>query len=289
MSAFSPSRSRRSLAERVSNKKPRAPWGDGFNEDGWREIVGVCSWETCVTDEYIRLFPRLIPQGGLTPGPLLDHLQQCIIARAWQLHVSGSLPVTLRSVTPDQIVKTGQEAFDSWFDGPTWLERLVLQIRLPSRGFRSLEHSSDLLFLDGVLSESRAGPPSEIGESAMTRFASLSGIHPAYFWKSGLLSHQRETAAAWLGILKRGRAALIPLDVAEYLLSVVGEGDDGQLIVSDQAISMLLRGAISVEQIWEASCAKVAGEKPLVRPQRHISAGWAGLASAAGFLSPSPG
>lgn len=233
-------------------------WGDGFAGDTLRDFWTAREWDLCSPDEYILLFPGLVPPAGEFPGPLWRHLETCVAVRAWRLarlDAHGE-PPSLQSRVPDGADQRQQD----WFaadDAVTWLLRRVgllhpASVRLDTE--RKL-----LAFLDGVLSgiQCRRLPAWDEPSEALLAFGA--GIHPAYLWPQAAVSHARGTAAGWLGHLDRGRTALMPMIVAEYVLDALGGGPS-----SDRQLIGLV-GDANLGLLRHAARRRAAGQDPVVR------------------------
>lgn len=196
------------------------PWGDGFAHDTLRDLWTVRDWSLVSPDEYVFLFPRLIPSGGKLPPVLLDHLADCVAARAWRLsRFDGrAAPVPLRSRLPEH----GADRHRGWFADAgaltCLLRRLGLLHTAPGRvqGERRL-----LAALDLVLADVQAGRRPAWDGTSEVFLAFGAGIHPGYLWPEATANPCRGLAAGWLGHLDRGRSALMPMAVAEYLLDAL--------------------------------------------------------------------
>lgn len=57
-------------------------WGDGFAEDGWRELILVRDWTLVSSDEFVRLFPALIPADGEVAEPVRKLTLRCPVVAA---------------------------------------------------------------------------------------------------------------------------------------------------------------------------------------------------------------
>lgn len=99
--------------------------------------------------------------------------------------------------------------------------------------------------------ESIAVPPYD-EEWAMS-FAFHSGVHPAYIWPEALGSHEALTTAGWLGVVARGRPALMPREVASCLQSEFKRDSTGRLSLRNDPLSHLLGGRIDLEALVQCS------------------------------------
>lgn len=233
-------------------------WGDGFAQDSLFELWTATEWELCSPDEYVLLFPQLVPQAGEFPEPLRRHLETCVAVRASRLTTPEGKPLPLRSRVPGRDVAARRQR--DWFaddDAVTWLLRRVGLLPVAAR--RVDAERKVLTFLDGVLSDIQGLRLPPWDESSEVLLAFGAGIHPAYLWPQAAVSHARGTAAGWLGHLDRGRTALMPMEVAHYVLDALGgrPSSDRHLIglVGDENLGMLHRAARR----------RAAGQAPLVR------------------------
>ena len=233
-------------------------WGDGFAGDGLVDLWAVRDWSVCSPDEYILLFPRLVPRASEVPPALRAHLEDCVTARAWRLASLESRPTPprLRSRLPDP--ESGADRHRDWFaddDAVTCLLRRIGLLRTAPERVES--ERASLTFLDGLLSEVQENrvPAWDEGSEALLAFGA--GIHPAYLWPQATVSAARGVAAGWLGHLDRGRTALMPMVVAEYVLDALGATVDRQLagLAGGAANLDLLRRA--ARRRWTGLDAKV--------------------------------
>ena len=137
------------------------------------------------------------------------------------------------------------------------LRRLGLLHTAPGRvqGERRLLGALDLL-----LADVQAGRRPAWDEASEVLLAFGAGIHPGYLWPEATACPARGLAAGWLGHLDRGRSALMPSAVAEYLLDAFGPGaspDHGMAAISGDSadVALLLRAARR----------RLAGQNPSVR------------------------
>lgn len=180
-------------------------WGDGFSEDGVIALASVGSWDRCSPDELVFPFPRLIARDGALPAALLAHLEAAASARGLRLAAAVQ---RARADAPDRAV-------------PFW--------RRAGRSFRALRDdvARERLICDtlhAVLRDARDERQPARREGCATLVAFGAGLHPAYLWPETLGAPEHGITAAWLGHLDRGRPALMPLVVAEYVSDALGGG-----------------------------------------------------------------
>lgn len=231
-------------------------WGDGFAQDSLGEFWAVKDWSACSPDEYILLFPRLVPASGAFPDALRVHLETCVAVRSWRLARRGG-PVPLRSRVSDG---DGARRHGDWFADHRVVSRVLRGLGLlrPAPGRGDAERHL-LLFLDGLLSDlqSRRHPAWSEASEALLAFGA--GIHPAYLWPQATVSDARGVAAGWLGHLDRGRTALMPMVVADYVLDALGGAS------SDRHLVDLAGGEANLERLRAAARRRAAGHDPSVR------------------------
>ena len=236
-----------------------ALWGDGFSDDGLHDLWAVRDWDGCSSDEYILLFPRLIPRAGQVPPALRTHVETCVAVRAWRLSRLEDRGVpTFRSRLPE-LDDAGRRHAD-WFaddNAVTCLLRRVGLLRTaPERvaAERAILHG-----LDALLAELQADRVPAWDEDVGLLLAFGAGIHPAYLWPEAAAMPARGVAAGWLGHLDRGRTALMPLVVAEYVLDAFGDG------TADRQLLDLTGGSANLATLLRAARRRVAGHDPAVR------------------------
>ena len=214
-----------------TTKRGRAAtvWGDGFVDDDVWSCRGVVGWDQVSADEYVRFFPGLSERSrGIQQ--LLDYLSDCVAARVWRVrHHHGMSPnAPLKSMSLAEALDRGAEAKLDFY-APMSLARRAAARLYPAAG-----HAGDafgeqwaLALVDLVLCCLRAGQGMPFEPGTTAAFAFASGIHPSNIWPEAITSVERDSTAGWLGIVERGRAALMPADIADYLLDVI-EADAGR-------------------------------------------------------------
>lgn len=251
-------------------------WGDGFAGNTLFDLWAVRDWTLCSPDEYILLFPRLIPRCGEVPSVLRAHLASCVAVRAWRLAKLDTLSIAhpLRSHLPDP--DEGPRHYRDWFaddDAVTCLLRRLGLLRTAPK--RAQAERAILTFLDGILFDIQGERVPARDEFSEALLAFGAGIHPAYIWPQAAVSPERGAAAGWLGHLDRGRTALVPLVVAEYVLDALSHGEGS----SDRQMVGLSGGASSLAILLRAAGRRAAGHNPSI----HLSPG---VTSLSAFLAP---
>ena len=239
-------------------------WGDGFDEDGWAELARVDDWACCSPDEYLRIFPQLVPRDRVLPLVLWTHLEDCVAARAWRLRFVGEISA-LRSLDADKVETLGPQVCASWFS-----RRADVRWTLRGGGIADDDLAAELdglRFVDDMLRAVIDTTVPAFDESLATSFAFCTGIHPVYLWPEAVLAHQLHTAAAWLGHVGRGRRAYMPSDIAEYFLGVIVGEPPHELQVCDPRIAFFLDRPLAVEELWRVASMRSRGRAvPTRRP-----------------------
>jgi len=257
----------------ASTLRRRAPvagtlWGDGFAHDTLCDLWAVRDWDLCSPDEFIFLFPRIIPQAGEFPPALRAHLECCVAVRAWRLVKLDPRGATylLRSHKPDP--DEGARHHGDWFaddDAVTCLLRGVGLLRTPPERLEA--ERAMLVFLDTVLYDIQGGRLPARNEASEALLAFGAGIHPAYLWPEAAVPHARGTVAGWLGHLNRGRTALMPTVVAEYVLDAL---DCGGATIDRQLVG-LAGGSAGLGLLLRAARRRSAGHDPSIRLARDAT------------------
>lgn len=80
--------------------------------------------------------------------------------------------------------------------------------------------------LDAILVQWRGGRTVPYAEHLALTLAFHAGIHPRYVWSEALPLHELATAVGWVGMVARGRHALLPRDIAATLADTIVTGAD---------------------------------------------------------------
>lgn len=252
-----------SAAGRLDQAPPRSAmlWGDGFADDTLDDLWAVSDWDACSSDEYIFRLPRLEGRTGQLPPALRTSLEQCVATRARRAARSDPehSAASLRSRLPDSAFHVRHDG--DWFAPDdvvsTWSRRVGL-IR-PS-AHRSAIDRLLLRFLDGVLFDVQRGGVPSWDETAEVLVAFGAGFHPAFLWPPASSASAKGIVAGWLGHLDRGRSALMPAVVAEYLLDLCAVGD-----ASTDPVLALIGGGIALGRLQRMAAHRLAGYNPAVR------------------------
>lgn len=239
-------------------------WGDGFVDDGPIALASMVSWEVCSTDEYAMLFPRLMPTDGRLPAAPAAHLAACVAARSARLaRLDPVLPALCQAVGARPVSSLER----AWFTGESTFAGLLRGVGLLRTSVERVAAERRLLaFLDSLLGEIRRGLTPVWSEDREAWFAFGSGIHSAYLWPESAISPTRSLTAAWLGHLDRGRTALMPDAVADYLLDAVLD----PISEVDRLLAAMIPTREDALRLRRASEARLAGGDPAVRLGRGV-------------------
>ncbi len=234
-------------------------WGDGFANDGFGASRSVATWDDCSSDEYAMLYPRLVPSDGRVAPALLAHLEICVAVRAWRL-------TRLDPAKPALDLRSGASAdaarrHGTWFADDGAVACLLRQMGLLRTSPERLASERRILaLLDDTLNQIQRGFRPAWTEDRDAWFAFGSGIHPAYLWPESAIAPARGCTAAWLGHLDRGRTALMPEAVADYLLDAVLDGTRA----GDRSLAAMVGTAENARRLRRAATEVLAGGDPAV-------------------------
>ena len=235
-------------------------WGDGFAGDGFAASRSVTTWDDCSSDEYAMLYPRLVPFDGRVAPSLLAHLETCVAVRAWRLRRldAAASALDLRSRLPTEAV---EEMHRVWFADDGAVACVLRQMGLlRTSPERVASERRLLLLLDDALCQVQRGLVPAWTEDRDAWFAFGSGIHPAYLWPESAIAPARGCTAAWLGHLDRGRTALMPEAVADYLLDAVLDGTRAR----DRSLAAMVGGVEDMRRLRRAATKRLAGGDPAI-------------------------
>ena len=229
----------------------RRVWGDGFVEQSLAAFYGNATWDDVSGDELVILMPALAGRGRSTTTArdvaffvqraLMARIFHCILRMA-TLKEGGppsmaghrsALDTVVRSqvvtaISPIEAAPAGESIWVELFgtppapasahDGPPinirneWLVELSILAALDR-------------FLNDAHRLRRGAKPeaSRILPSDALIASIYSSINAAYVYPELEYMHETLMLGAWLGILERGRAALLPDTIAGRLLRHLGE------------------------------------------------------------------
>ncbi len=246
-------------------------WGDGFDTDGWRDITGLKTWETCSPDEMIRVFPA-IARPGSTPAPaVVERIRECVAVLAWRSRPADA-PL---SVSAETIIKIGPAGSARWFPSKqnAWsgftralgVGRAARAIGIGRAATDRAREAEALGLVDAIASEIAAGGLRGYDSDVATRFVYWTGIHPVYLWPEALLSHDLYTAVGWIGHAERYARALMTRDIAEYFSATIARDPDGTTRVLDPRLAPYVRSDGIARLILTAARACLGGRRPVAR------------------------
>ncbi len=242
-------------------------WGEDFADDGWQEIAGLHTWAAVHPDEFIRLFPRLARSGGPCPEPLLRHLTEAIGVRLSLLRKAGRPVPATAGLRCQDIAAIDAACLRAWFPSASGWRALGQRLRRrtgPDAG-RTDGMDTAVLLLDPLLGALKAGRHPPYAESLGLGLAFHAGIHPAYLWDEAFPSHECGMAVGWLGIVARGRSAMLPLDIAGLLAEAIDLRDDRTSRPRDPRLAFCPLSAAQWASLGLAARRRLAGRCEPVR------------------------
>ena len=184
-------------------RSSRRVWGDPFADDGCRDVARVVDWASIDESELFRFMPGLRrTTSGVRPRPIRSAFERCVDRPEQASGAPGRPTASL-----------GLNGSEDHRDGVAVVRRV---------GRRPVEATA------------------QFSERDARRVALVSSVHPAFVWPEALVSHDRFATFAWLGCLGRARRALVPPEVAGYIVETV-EVDGRRVTVRDTAMGRLLR------------------------------------------------
>ena len=246
---------------RFRHRRTSTLWGDGFVDDDPLGFGSARDWAGCTTDEFILFHPRLVSSGAPLAPRLQRHLELCVGVRALRLtstECSRPMPGLVSSFS-DPVAAASR--LDEWFSDGSTLERALKRLGLVRVSPAQLAaERAQLIFLDGLLASVQRHQMPEPCAKSECLLAFGAGIHPAYLWPEAAISYARGVTAGWLGHLDRGRAALMPAVVAEYVLDCLDQGGSFDLRLAE-----LVGNTDNLRRVHRAATRRRSGENPIVR------------------------
>jgi hypothetical protein len=241
-------------------------WGDGFVRDRFTDVIGVRRWDCVSEDEFILYFPKLVERIVERSPRLIKRLTECVAVRAFRLRRQGESCGALRSVSQQQVETIGRRSEGSWF-----LDRRSLADRLFRSGGSAVAavERDGLCLLDTVAWRALGGCATTFDDANSAAFAFFSGIHPAYFSESRPDWNCRDITAGWLGFLDRGRSAVMPLSVAEFLVDAVECTGRDQVRISDATVAWMVQRPSDWKKLKRVAELSLEGVDRIVRIERR--------------------
>jgi hypothetical protein len=229
-------------------------WGDGFADDSWRELILVRDWTLVSSDEYVRLFPALVPADRKVPEPI----RAFVLGRASEIEALQKQKSDAARVASD-----GRRAL---FLGDAAPGRASAGTHRHGPGFLSMaDDQGESAFLRKVVRDAPQAAMEGVCERDMARFAFLTGVHPAYIWPAAAVLAYWGTALAWLGALSRCGFALMPEEVAEYFGDELILASNGAARVRNSLLADFVHQTLDPGQLLRAVRQRKRGARVVLR------------------------
>lgn len=255
----------------VTGWRPAVPvWGEGFVDDSLADIARVDRWDLVHPDEVLRFFPGLVATAG-NAAVLLDLLEQAVAVRWWRIGARGGHRPVLQSVRAEALARIGDTHEAAWFPSPGPLRSALDRLRGAQPESAGAGEAAAVLTLDALLAQRRAGRMLPYTDHLALTLAFQAGIHPAYLWSEALPLHESATAIGWLGVLARGRRALLPRDIAATLAGSIAEDEGASGRLRDQRFGLCGLTPAQWGLIGRAARRCLEGRRDIVRlkPTMH--------------------
>lgn len=198
-------------------------WGEGFVDDGWQQASRVGRWDLVHPDELLRLFPALVGTGHQS-ALLIGRLEEAIAVR-WRRTRASHVGRRLEGVDANALTTPADVLEAAWFPSRGLLRSTIERLLGTGKGIEAptVGEEAAVVALDDLLMVLRTGRVTPYAEHRALTLAFYAGIHPASLWPEALPLHECATAIGWLGVVARGRDALLPPDIASTLADSVTE------------------------------------------------------------------
>lgn len=247
-------------------------WGEGLVDDSWAQVAGVDRWDRVHPDEMLRLYPALVAT-AVRSQPLIGRLEQAIAVRWRRLSMrAGGQALRLRSLDENALTLLADAHERAWFSHAGRL-RSALDRLLgigPGPVAPTPGEEAAVLALDDILIAWRDGRTAPYAEHRALNLAFYAGIHPAYLWREAVTVHECATAIGWLGVVARGRDALLPRDVAATLADSIVRSAAATGWPRDQRFALCGLTPFQWGAIGEAARHCLEGDRKIVR-LRHAA------------------
>ena len=251
----------------MAGRSASSVWGEGFVDDSLTDLARVDRWDLVHPDEALRYFPRLVPTAR-DASLLLALLEQAVAVRWRRRSLHGLHPPLVQSLPAEALSRIGDAYAEAWFPsaGPlrSVLDRMFAE--RPEEG--GAGEDAAMLALDGLLTLRRAGRAAPYTDHLALTLAFSAGIHPAYVWDEALPLHEVATAIGWLGVVARGRPALLPGDIAATLAGSIGESAEATGRLRDQRFARCGLTPSQWGSIGRAARRCLDGKRDIVRLAR---------------------
>jgi hypothetical protein len=225
-------------------------WGDGLVDQSLTTLWYPSNWNDTSSDELIFLIPSLIGEARGGPGApacgVSSFLRRALCARLRWVSLrlcpsdrgAGGPKQLLNAVSATRAI-TALDCSQAWIEGVEPFRALYsprLRQRLENHheghaAFRAHEawiHELSILkcldqCLQDVLrpsgiADQKQSIDVEFGLADALIASTYASVNAAYIYPGFMTFHELFTVGAWLGHLLRGRPALMPMPVAEYLI-----------------------------------------------------------------------
>ena len=247
-------------------------WGDGLEGDRFEDLAKTNSWDLVSEDEMVFYFPKLAAHANGCPPRIQQYLLGCIAAMTLRIRLRGEVHGRLHSVTFEQIDAFGREFSSRRFDDRNLRTKGLLESWRRLGSWFSEPRQTDVLsdidgvsLLDAVLCRLQNGELFAFDCESSAAFVFFSGIHPAYCCSYASNWEYRDVVAGWLGVLDRGRTAIMPMGVAEYLADAIRCDAQGNRQLAEPILSRMLRRTTNPEKLLRAANATLSGRQTSVR------------------------
>ena len=194
--------------KRRTDGATRLPWGDGFIDHPLATLWYPRSWSDVSDDELVLFLPQLTdcddPQFGIA-ARLRESLSHRTRVSEALSALSGDLPADPAPLTAEERAAVEHLPFDR--DRPSWMQEAAI--------LEAIRH-----MLRRACSEITDTPSLEIALLGSIH----TGINAAYVYPEHAYAHELLTAGAWLGVLLKGRRALMPKAVADVFMESEARG-----------------------------------------------------------------
>jgi hypothetical protein len=292
------------LGWRPSFRSQMAPWGDGLVEQPLESLWYPSRWDEVGADELVFLIPSLATQttraeDATEAGPLAT-TRRALSGRVYNAACalrepardSGDGSVEALDVIALSGALTTIDPFEAWAEGRAAAEMPYARVEASRERWRSLSSTSTrdacifelavVACLDRMHSDARklAGQLVRHGDEKSRSPITLPDVlvasiyatfNAAYVYPQFACAQEFLSVGAWLGNLVKGRAALMPLFVAEYLaaeLNLKRAGDETEGGRCTNILRFHAEQAVGIERLYEfAQRVKATGRPVLVKPR----------------------
>jgi len=195
--------------KRRTDGATQPPWGDGFIEYPLATLWHPRSWSDVSDDELVLYLPQLTdcddPQFGIAARLRERLIHRTRISEALSVLSGDVSAVRAKPLTPEERATVGHLPLDR--DRPSWMQEAAILAAIRHMLRRACSEATDTLSLETAL------------------LASMhTGINAAYVYPEHAYAHELLTAGAWLGVLLKGRRALMPRAVADVFMESEARG-----------------------------------------------------------------